>query len=186
MALDKDDVGPNDPGYYWRVQDFAADCKALSTNDMMKKHATAFLLHHGALGALNTPVGPQATIMINAKEGDNVPPPLQSDFLVFPVKISGRSPFPHFISVGRTRNNDVVIADISLSKFHAFFRQTADGMVLQDAGSKNGTILNGEAVPTQQQGAPMLVNSGAILSFGAVEMTFLDCESFMNLVKMLA
>lgn len=165
---------------YSRVQDFAQ----LSSDELRKKHAEAFLLHHGPLGRLNPPIGPQATMMLEGKPQSDAPA-VQTDFLVFPVKISGRSPFPHFISVGRTRNNDVVIADTSLAKFHAFFRLTPEGMVLQDAGSKNGTELNGAAAPTQQGGVPLVVQSGAIVRFGAVELTFLDADSFANLVKML-
>jgi len=183
--VDKDDVDPRDPGYYSRVQDFRDDATTLAPAAFAKKHAEAFLLHHGPIGVLNTPMGPQATVMILTPSNQGETPEAQGDFLVFPVKRSGRSPFPNFVSVGRTRNNDVVIADVSLSKFHAFFKLVGDTMQLQDAGSKNGTFLNDEKVPTQHAGAPITLVSGGVIRFGSVEMTFLDAESFSNLVRML-
>src|SRR4051794_40548232 len=33
-----------------------------------------------------------------------------------------QSTFPSMITVGRTKNNDIVIPDVMISKFHAFFR----------------------------------------------------------------
>jgi hypothetical protein len=184
-VADKDDVDPSDPGFYRRVHDFKDDAKTLAPPAFAAKHGEAFLLHHGPIGTLNTPMGPQATVMVVPTQNAGEAPQTQSDFLVFLVKRSGRSPFPNFVSVGRTRNNDVVIADISLSKFHAFFKLVGSAMQLQDAGSKNGTFLDDERVPTQQNGPPMAITTGSVVRFGSVDLTFLDAEAFANLVKML-
>src|SRR5262249_35799649 len=63
--------------------------------------------------------------------------------------------FPSMITVGRTANNDVVVPDISVSKFHAFFR-TVDGVLtLADAGSKNGTEVGGQALAPKGAGVPV-------------------------------
>jgi len=97
------------------------------------------------------------------------------------------------ITVGRTRNNDIVLPDESVSKFHAFFREAdateppapADGprrMLLQDAGSRNGTLFNGGPVPTAKQGDPLVVSMGGQVRFGLVELTFLDAAGLRELV----
>ncbi len=50
------------------------------------------------------------------------------------------------VTFGRDENNDVVIDDLSASRLHAELRQEADGYVLADRGSSNGTWVNGAAV----------------------------------------
>jgi len=106
------------------------------------------------------------------------------DFLIFPVKQTGRSPFPFFISVGRTDNNDIVIRDASLSKFHAYFKhEDGGGFLIQDGGSSNGTFVDDIKVPKKEEGEPLEIKSGARLRFGRIELTFLELEEFRSMVK---
>lgn len=55
----------------------------------------------------------------------------------------GANPFGHMVTVGRANNNDVVIKNKRVSKFHAYFRQLGESWSLFDANSSNGTFLNG-------------------------------------------
>ncbi|HEY8211712.1 MAG TPA: sigma 54-interacting transcriptional regulator [Myxococcaceae bacterium] len=48
--------------------------------------------------------------------------------------------------VGRASPSDVVVPDPSLSRQHARFSWTADGLVVEDLGSTNGTKVRGEKV----------------------------------------
>jgi predicted component of type VI protein secretion system len=50
------------------------------------------------------------------------------------------------IRLGRGRENDLVLPDISVSRRHALLRQDAGGYVLVDQGSGNGTRVNGRVV----------------------------------------
>ena len=69
------------------------------------------------------------------------------------------------ITVGRTRNHDVVLRDQSVSKFHASFQPQEDGTLrLRDMGSKNKTRVNGTAIEE-----PTIVNPGDAITFGSVE-----------------
>ncbi len=52
--------------------------------------------------------------------------------------------FAETIMIGRSSSNDVVVNHPSLSKLHARVRTSAEGLVLSDADSKNGTWVNGE------------------------------------------
>src|SRR5512142_1706837 len=53
--------------------------------------------------------------------------------LVLPVR-KRNDLFREMISVGRAANNDVVVPDVSVSKFHAYFRIAANVVELIDAG----------------------------------------------------
>ena len=84
--------------------------------------------------------------------------------------------FPKMITVGRTANNDLVVPDVSISKFHAFFRDLGEGrgprFDLTDAGSKNGTWVSGTPVPPR--GEPIPVKLADRIRFGRIEFTVVD------------
>jgi pSer/pThr/pTyr-binding forkhead associated (FHA) protein len=50
------------------------------------------------------------------------------------------------LRIGRMRENDVVVNNLAVSRFHATLRREGDGFVLDDLGSENGTQLNGERI----------------------------------------
>jgi len=54
------------------------------------------------------------------------------------------------ISIGRSRENDVVIEALSVSRNHARIRREDDGYTLTDLQSANGTYLNGQKISTAQ------------------------------------
>ena len=49
-------------------------------------------------------------------------------------------------TIGRARANDVVLPDISVSRRHAVLRRVANGYVVVDRASGNGTRINGRSV----------------------------------------
>ncbi|MCC6812055.1 MAG: FHA domain-containing protein [Deltaproteobacteria bacterium] len=120
-----------------------------------------------------------ADIMKGAEAG---PPPL-SDARVFFLRPTGRSAFPHFISVGRIQNNDVVLDDASVTKFHAFFRVDGEHMTLCDAGSHNGTFADKKRVPGKDAKETFVPKNGSVLRFGTVELTFLDAQGLYDVLR---
>lgn len=50
------------------------------------------------------------------------------------------------ISIGRWEDNDIVIDDRWISRYHARIRRENDQYVLEDLDSKNGTIVNGKRI----------------------------------------
>jgi hypothetical protein len=54
------------------------------------------------------------------------------------------------ITFGRGEDNDIVISDPAASRLHAELRQEADGFVIADLGSANGTQVNGNAITTHR------------------------------------
>lgn len=63
--------------------------------------------------------------------------------LVFFLAKSGRNPFSSMITIGRARNNDVLIESGLVSKLHAYVLTRPDGLFIFDQGSTNGTKVDG-------------------------------------------
>lgn len=83
-------------------------------------------------------------------------------------------PFADTVLVGRSSSNDVVIEHPSVSKLHARVRINAEGLpTLADAGSSNGTKVNGELLPA---GEWRPVASGDVVMFGSCSFHALDPE----------
>ena len=79
--------------------------------------------------------------------------------------------------LGRDHSCDVVIADRQVSRYHARLTPTAEGIILEDMGSKNGTHRNGEALSS-----PIVLQDGDAIQVSlAQEFTFLTSDSTMPL-----
>jgi hypothetical protein len=71
------------------------------------------------------------------------------------------------ITVGRARNKDIVLRHGSVSKSHAWFERSPEGEVfIADAGSTNGTLVEGRALAPREL-TP--VSYGAPLRFGSID-----------------
>lgn len=78
--------------------------------------------------------------------------------------------FDPIACIGRTDENDVTLADVSVSRHHARLKRQDDGSyVLTDLNSSNGTLLQGRQV---QQSAR--VWHGERIQFGNVECVIVD------------
>lgn len=88
---------------------------------------------------------------------------------IFPLVKKAGASFPDRITIGRTSNNDVVIADTSVSRFHAYVRRDGAQWVVADAGSKNGSWLAGQPLLARKERP---VPSRGDLRFGDVHLTF--------------
>lgn len=167
------------------LQELRADALALSPEHFAEKHGDAFLLLTAA--GLSIPRGPSTTEVRLFDDGDG-PAAAETTaslaLVAYPVRRTGRS-VGHLITVGRASNNDIVIPDLSISRFHAFLKEQGGGHVIQDAGSTNGTTLNGRSVPRQGHAAPLALKGGDTLRFGQVELTWLDAESLHAFVAQL-
>jgi sigma-B regulation protein RsbU (phosphoserine phosphatase) len=71
------------------------------------------------------------------------------------------------IVVGRAVEADVRVADAYISGHHARIRRTSRGWTVEDAGSKNGTLLNGRRLIE-----PALLSSGDEIAIGAVRICY--------------
>ena len=58
------------------------------------------------------------------------------------------------VRIGRSSRNNMLLADLSLSRHHAEILPDSEGWVLQDAGSRNGTFLNGHRLHAPERLKP--------------------------------
>jgi hypothetical protein len=85
------------------------------------------------------------------------PPPANPAPLVFPPGSGTR------FTIGRTRDCDLCLTDLSVSRMHALLVRREEGWVLSDLGSHNGTRLNGWLVRE-----PVQVRAGDRVEFGSM------------------
>lgn len=68
--------------------------------------------------------------------------------------------------LGRAAENDILLADPRVSRFHAEIERVGQGYVLRDLGSTNGTMVGGRRILER------LLENGDVLRVGDVEMRF--------------
>ena len=79
-----------------------------------------------------------------------------------PKEISGITlPLTGPVVVGRSPDADLVIADDFVSSIHLKIVPASDGLVIEDLGSTNGTLVNGQPVTR-----PLNVSAGDLIEIG--------------------
>ena len=68
------------------------------------------------------------------------------------------------LRAGRGKTNDIIISDRDVSRFHAIFSSSENGVVLSDLSSTNGTLVNGRRITT-----PVDLSSGDKIMMGNVK-----------------
>jgi hypothetical protein len=158
-------------------EDWRQLAAAHERDDFVARYRHPFLL---SLSGLIAPPPPPSTLrlfhdtdrldVLRADRRRRITPADRAPAML-PVRKS-QPTFPSMITVGRARNNDIVVPDAVVSKLHAFFRCVDGQWFLADAGSSNGTRV-GEIVLVPK-GPPEPVRSGDQISFGAQSFRFLD------------
>lgn len=70
------------------------------------------------------------------------------------------------IKLGRETDNDIIIADMGASRYHATISRGHDCWILADQNSTNGTLVNGREIDTT------VLRDGNIITIGTTEYTF--------------
>ncbi len=79
-----------------------------------------------------------------------------------------RIPCNSVITLGRDKNNDVILTDLLVSRNHAMVRRLGEGdYYLIDSGSSNGTLVNGLRVS-----GPTQLRNGDRITIGRTEFVF--------------
>lgn len=84
------------------------------------------------------------------------------------------------IRVGRAPSNDLVIPHPDVSKLHAHFGVDGETVTLTDAGSANGTFINGARLGP---GEMRPVHPRDTVGLGAVQLQLLRTEDFLALLR---
>lgn len=94
----------------------------------------------------------------------------EAELEVYPLTKKPGASFPDRITIGRTPNNDVVINDHSVSRFHAYVRHDGTTWIVADAGSKNGSWLDKSSLEARKE---RRLSSRGVLRIGDVDLRFL-------------
>lgn len=172
------------------LADFAARTAGLSEEEFLAAYRAPFLLVERETGATDS--GEFQTLHADGpSEGlATRPGPVVSleegDKFVWTLEKSGRNSFPGMITVGRAVNNDIVLSNPSVSKFHAIFSADKEGggFTLRDVGSTNGTRMGDDALEENRK-TPL--SSGTRVVFGdALAATYFppaDFHAFLLLLR---
>ncbi len=74
--------------------------------------------------------------------------------------------------IGRDANCEIPIDDASTSRRHARFRPTSQGYIVEDLGSKNGTLVNDEPCTSEvlEDGDHILIGSALAIFSDRISM----------------
>jgi predicted component of type VI protein secretion system len=87
--------------------------------------------------------------------------------------------FANMITIGRTANNDIHLADASVSKFHAYFH-VDDTVRIVDAGSHNGTRVDDVRCPPK---TAVPVHAGSRIELGRINLTLVSAEACWEAIR---
>lgn len=124
------------------------------------------------------------TRILVARKHDGTPALLKEDatlYRLFALVKGPTNPWPERISIGRARNNDVVLPDNSVSKLHCHYTWATGGKnFLTDTGSRNGTFVGTTRL---EANARSTVNIGDSVTFGLVQTTFISSLQLFSLIE---
>ena len=91
---------------------------------------------------------------------------------ILKLKAGGRTRLVVFdtqdLTLGRATENDIALEDPEMSRRHAIFRRSREGCVVEDMGTSNGTLVNG------QPSARAALRHGDVVKIGEVEITYAE------------
>ena len=160
---------------------------SLGRDEFLAAAAPAVLVRHRADTPEASPEFPTVTIEADAADllDETAPVGLQSpdgvDLELYPLVKKPGASFPDRITIGRTPNNDVAIADHSVSRLHAYVRPAGDPdrWVIADAGSKNGSWLDDAALEPRRE---VELPPGGVIKLGDVMLTFYRAGDLFDLL----
>lgn len=107
---------------------------------------------------------PEGTLQVQAQWREGVTPPANAELV---METGERFAIGDGVfSVGRLPTSSLILNDENVSRSHATIQRAGAGWVLNDAGSTNGTTVNGTAVGEAQ------LQNGDQIVFGATPATF--------------
>lgn len=169
------------------ISDLAADFRRLGAEGYLGRHPYAVIVHlmseepEGPAAGFNTghissaerPSLPMGGAARAAMAGVRLPAALSGPgrVLFYPIVKRADGVFRERISVGRTRNTDVCLPSVKVSKLQAYFTTSSlhePRYYLSDAGSTNGTFVNDAALDRER---PVALADGDSVRFS--DLTFL-------------
>ena len=101
-------------------------------------------------------------------------------YAIYPLvkRTDADSPADNF-TIGRTKNNDMNMKDMAISKLHAIIRISKGAFYFEDCGSTNGSKLNGQSINKK----PVKLHDKDTITLGNYDFTFLTPASLHDLLS---
>lgn len=140
-------------------------------------------IHRGNLSAQRGPAAQamNRTVLFEpaAADGESVSVSESLKHAIYPlVKASQATSTAHIFAIGRIDTNDFILPDYAISKQHAVIEIKAEGWLLRDCGSTNGTFLNG----TRLEKKPAPLTDKDVVGFARYEFAFLQPASLYSML----
>ena len=105
--------------------------------------------------------------------------------LVIEITKHASSAPANMICLGRAANNDIVVANKTVSKLHTYFvaSEEGDSYEIVDANSTNGTLVNNKRLVAYKNKS--LFNRDNIQFGPSIQMVYLTSEGFYDLLQQL-
>ncbi|HEX2864733.1 MAG TPA: FHA domain-containing protein [Deinococcales bacterium] len=158
------------------INDQPAAERELKDGDVLQFGTTRFLFSLGAPAPRESPAAQPARPLAQGpapfpqvQPGVPVPQPVAylPPAAARSWRLGGHALPPGTTTVGRGPENDLVLADPTVSTRHAVLETGPDGVTVTDLQSTNGTLLNGRALVA---GQPAPARVGDEIAFGAVRL----------------
>jgi hypothetical protein len=166
------------------IQEYIETLAQLGAEAFLAKYSTPVMIFkekHDSKGFTT-----EYTRMVNCETGSSIAPSYQElrKYRVLLPKCPETGKVPTKFLVGRSKDREFYIDHSTVSKRHAFILLDTDKNTYQlgDAGSTNGTLLNGQAV---EAGEPVQLKDRDIISFGDCDFMFFSPLGFVDLVNRL-
>ena len=160
------------------LSDYADELQSLGDDAFAQAHPHSILVVTGVVGALAEQVPLNRTLVTEPK-GISVQQVVGLIGRVFPL-VKGKYSSPGPISLGRTPDNDVTIAESSISARHCFVRVLGAEISMTDAGSTNGTLVNGVKLPPKKA---QKVIEGDVITMGRFTLSFHTPRGFIKMLR---
>jgi pSer/pThr/pTyr-binding forkhead associated (FHA) protein len=163
------------------LESLTPDARSLAPDAFQAKHGNSFLLFT-AKQLAGQKSESSTNLLLDMDDDEPAGRTANLAIVVYPMRSRDPAKGP-MVTLGRESRQDVVIPDMSVSRFHAFAKPGPDGaLVIQDAGSTNGTTVNGESVLTTGAGPPRRLKPGDNVRLGHIELTFTDARALREFV----
>jgi pSer/pThr/pTyr-binding forkhead associated (FHA) protein len=86
------------------------------------------------------------------------------------------------VTIGRSPNSDVMLDEASISRLHAYVHDEDGEAFLMDAGSSNGTVVNGKPISRRGEGKPTALKDGDRVELGDVAVNYVTPTAAVELV----
>ena len=149
------------------IEDFKREIAGLTVEQFVQQYAYPFLLVGGISDneRMYEEFGTSDDMPITIQMPQLVTQWILKEKSIFPIKKKGRGSAFSFVSVGRSRTNDIVLNVGAISKLHVVVQKVGAAFTLMDSGSRNGTFVNGIPLDANK---PVLLNDGDLISFASV------------------